>query len=107
MATCQRSGGMTGARTSTLATLRGRIERIEAQGEAYTPDRVALGHADADATLQGGLAVGAMHEVFAEAGRHSAAATGFVADSQGAQAPGGRWCGCGRISLNLNPARCR
>ena len=74
---------MTGARTSTLATLRGRIERIEAQGEAYTPDRVALGHADADATLQGGLAMGAMHEVFAEAGRHSAAATGFVAGLAG------------------------
>jgi protein ImuA len=74
---------MIGARTSTLATLRGRIERIEAQGEAYTPDRVALGHADADATLQGGLAVGAMHEVFAEAGRHSAAATGFVAGLAG------------------------
>jgi len=69
---------MTGARTSTLATLRGRIERIEAHGEAYTPDRVALGHIDADATLQGGLAMGAMHEVFAEAGRHSAAATGFI-----------------------------
>ena len=74
---------MTGARTSTLATLRGRIERIEAQGEAYMPDRVALGHVDADATLQGGLAMGAMHEVFAEAGRHSAAATGFVAGLAG------------------------
>src|SRR5665213_3621567 len=69
---------MTGARTSTLATLRGRIERIEAHGEAYRPDRVALGHAEADAMLQGGLAMGAMHEVFAEAGRHSAAATGFI-----------------------------
>src|ERR1700733_16316642 len=74
---------MTGARTNTLATLRGRIERIEAHGDAYTPDRVALGHADADATLQGGLAVGAMHEVFAEAGRQSAAATGFVAGLAG------------------------
>ena len=41
--------------------------------------RVALGHADADATLQGGLAVAAMHEVFTDAGRQSAAATGFVA----------------------------
>ena len=70
---------MSGARTSTLANLRGSIERIEAQGEAYSPRRVALGHADADATLQGGLALGAMHEVFAEAGRQSAAATGFVA----------------------------
>ena len=68
---------------STLATLRGSIERIEAHGDPYTPGRVALGHADADATLQGGLAVGAMHEVFAEAGRQSAAATGFVAGLAG------------------------
>src|SRR5204863_3990312 len=50
---------------------------------AYLPDRVALGHADADATLQGGLALGAMHEVFAEADRQSAAATGFVAGLAG------------------------
>src|SRR5882757_377463 len=75
-------GGSCAARTNTLATLRGSIERIEAHGDAYAPDRVALGHADADATLQGGLAVGAMHEVFAE-GRHSAAATGFVAGLMG------------------------
>src|SRR5258707_3315123 len=74
---------MNGARTSTLATLRGSIEHIEAHGDAYLPDRVALGHADADATLQGGLALGAMHEVFTEAGRQSAAATGFVAGLAG------------------------
>src|SRR6202051_4156132 len=71
------------ARTNTLASLRGSIERIEAHGEAYSPRRVALGHADADATLQGGLALGAMHEVFADAGRQSAAATGFVAGLAG------------------------
>jgi protein ImuA len=76
-------GGSCAARTSTLTTLRGSIERIEAHGDAYTPGRVALGHADADATLQGGLAVGAVHEVFAEAGRQSAAATGFVAGLAG------------------------
>ena len=74
---------MTAARMSTLATLRGSIEHIEAHGDAYLPDRVALGHADADATLQGGLALGAMHEVFTEAGRQSAAATGFVAGLAG------------------------
>jgi protein ImuA len=73
---------MTGARTSTLATLRSSIERIEAHGEASTPDRVALGHADADAALQGGLAMAAVHEVFAE-GRQSAAATGFIAGLAG------------------------
>src|SRR5258707_15484208 len=74
---------MIGARTSTLATLRGSIERIEAHGDACTPGRAALGHADADAALQGGLAVGAMHEVFTDAGRQSAAATGFVAGLAG------------------------
>ena len=70
---------MNGARVSTLATLRGRIGRIESAGDATTPARVALGHAEADAALQGGLATGAIHEVFAAAGRQAAAATGFVA----------------------------
>jgi protein ImuA len=69
---------MMSARTTALATLRGSIERLEAHGGAHAPRRVALGHAEADAALQGGLALGAMHEVFTEAGRHSAAATGFV-----------------------------
>src|SRR6267142_5214532 len=68
---------MTGARTRTLATLRGSIERIETH-DATAPDRVSLGHIEADAALQGGLALGAVHEVFAE-GRQSAAATGFIA----------------------------
>jgi protein ImuA len=66
-----------------LASLRGRIERIEAHGSAYAPNRIALGHADADAALQGGLAVGTMHEVFAQAGRHNAVATGFIAGLAG------------------------
>src|SRR4051812_28666349 len=68
---------------STLSSLRGSIERIEAHGGSYSPRRVALGHAEVDAMLQGGLALGAMHEVFAEAGRQSAAATGFVAGLAG------------------------
>jgi protein ImuA len=74
---------MSSARTSTLASLRGSIERIETHGDAYKPRRVALGHAEADATLQGGLALGALHEVFADAGRQSTAATGFVAGLAG------------------------
>ncbi len=73
---------MTGVRTNTLATLRGSIERIEAPAQADAPRRVALGHADADASLQGGLAVAAVHEVFAE-GRQSATATGFLAGLAG------------------------
>ena len=74
---------MSGARTNTLAALRGNIERIEAHGDAYAPRRMALGHAEADTLLQGGLALGAMHEVFTETGRDSAAATGFVAGLAG------------------------
>src|SRR3984893_12179751 len=69
---------MSGARTNTLATLRGSIERIESHSNTYRLDRVALGHADADATLQGGLALGAMHEVFADSDRQRAPATGFI-----------------------------
>jgi protein ImuA len=62
---------------STLATLRARIERIETHG-AVAPNRIALGHREADAALQGGLVRGALHEVFAEGGRHGTAATGFI-----------------------------
>jgi protein ImuA len=41
--------------------------------------RVALGHKPADACLKGGLQRGALHEIFAGATGHEAAATGFVA----------------------------
>ena len=75
---------MMSARMSTLATLRGDIARVETHdGAAHRSGRVALGHAEADAALQGGLARGAMHEMFAEAGRQSAVATGFVAGLAG------------------------
>jgi protein ImuA len=75
----RRKRRMSTARISTLASLRGSIERIEAAPSgAPALRRVALGHASADATLCGGLAMAAMHEVFAE-GRESAAATGFIA----------------------------
>jgi protein ImuA len=66
----------------SIATLRRTVARLEAQGEAYAPQRVALGHVEADATLQGGLATGAVHEVFSE-GRQSAVATGFTAGLAG------------------------
>lgn len=68
---------MVSARMSTLASLRGTIGRLE--GEPDGLSRVALGHAEADATLQGGLVRGALHEVFAAGGHHAAAATGFIA----------------------------
>src|SRR5215472_1348975 len=80
---------MMSARISTLASLRGRIERIETPGggqeagegtgpAAGARHRVALGHAEADAALKGGLATACVHEVFA-LGYQSAAATGFIA----------------------------
>ena len=73
---------MSTARTSTLARLRGNIERIETSGDAHVHRKAALGHAGADATLQGGLALAAVHEVFSE-GHQSAAATGFIAGLAG------------------------
>ena len=73
---------MIGARTNTLASLRGSIARIETPGDVRELDKVALGHKSADALLRGGLAVAAVHEVFAE-GHQGAAATGFVAGIAG------------------------
>src|SRR5689334_3870712 len=77
---------MSTARTSTLATLRGSIERIEAPCDAHDLNKVALGHAAADSVLHGGLAVAAVHEVFAE-GHQSASATGFIAGLAGRVSP--------------------
>lgn len=74
---------MMSARLNMLASLRGDIARVETHDGAYQPARVALGHAEADAVLQGGLARGAMHEIFTEAGRQSTAATGFIAGLSG------------------------
>src|SRR5689334_25116063 len=77
---------MNGARMSTLASLRGSIERIETLGDGHALNKVALGHKGADAMLRGGLALAAMHEVFAE-GHQGAAATGFIAGLSGRIAP--------------------
>ena len=53
-----------------------------AGADAHALHKVALGHAEADATLCGGLARAAVHEVFAE-GHQGAAATGFIAGLAG------------------------
>jgi protein ImuA len=75
---------MTSARMTTLARLRGDIAHLEAPQPLDDPScRAALGHAEADAALRGGLLRGAMHEVFADGSRHAAAATGFVAGLSG------------------------
>ena len=71
-------GSCATARTTTLAALRGRIERLDAAHESHALNRIALGHASMDATLRGGLATGAMHEVVSE-GHQRGAATGLVA----------------------------
>jgi len=73
---------MTSARQNTLASLRGSIERIEAPGEMHGLNKIALGHRGADAMLRGGLALAAVHEVFAE-GHQGATATGFLAGIAG------------------------
>jgi protein ImuA len=79
-------GGSCAARMSTLASLRGDIERLATHGDGYALHKAALGHAGADAALRGGLALAAVHEVFCE-GRQSAAASGFIAGLAGRVAP--------------------
>lgn len=74
---------MTHARLDTLARLRGDIAHLDAPQTLDAARRVSLGHAVADATLRGGLLRGALHEVYADDGRHVAAATGFVAGLSG------------------------
>src|SRR5438105_905762 len=77
---------MIGVRTSTLSSLRGSIARIETHGDVGELNKVALGHQAADALLRGGLAVAAVHEVFA-ASHQGGSATGFVACIAGRLAP--------------------
>jgi len=72
---------MDSARLATLARLQGAIDRLET-GTTERVRRVPLGHADADATLHGGLACGVLHEVFCD-GHQASAATGFVAGLAG------------------------
>ena len=90
---------MSSARTGTLARLRGAIERMEGAGIPHAAERVTLGHADADAVLQGGLARGAVHEVFAAEGRQTRPRRPVSSPAwPGAARCAGRWSGCGRIS---------
>ena len=76
---------MSSARTNTLAPCAAASSGSRHQA-CHAQNRVALGHASADAMLQGGLAKAAVHEVFSE-GRQSAAATGFVAGLAGRLTP--------------------
>lgn len=111
---------MTGARMDTLARLRSRIAGLEAGDSGDGVRRAALGHDEADALLQGGLALGALHEVFAPNGRQAVAATGFVcalAACVSARRPlviirqdfaareTGALSACGLAELGLNPRR--
>jgi protein ImuA len=69
---------MAGARMKTLASLRGAVARLETVNTERLSQRVPLGHPLADDALKGGLALGALHEVFAEEGRQGTTATGFA-----------------------------
>ena len=97
---------MTSARMSTLAHLRGRIERIEASADAQRRAGSRLAMPSADAMLKGGLAKAAVHEVFCEGHRvHPPPASSRA--SPGGSPHAGRWSGCRRIFPNSNPVRCR
>lgn len=69
---------MSFARMDRLASLRKEVERLETGGGEQPVRRAALGHAEADAALRGGLPCGAMHELFAADGLQAGAASGFA-----------------------------
>jgi protein ImuA len=64
----------------SVSALRAIIARIEAAGASLAEEniRVSLGHVGADAALNGGVAPGALHEIYA-AERDSASASAFAA----------------------------
>jgi protein ImuA len=95
-----------------IAVLRSSLAR-----DAQDYSCAALGHEAADACLRGGLRLGALHEVFAEAG-HESAATGFAAALAAragkhllwirqdfSAAEHGEVSATGFLALGLNPAR--
>src|SRR3569623_1699930 len=111
---------MTGARVSTLASLRDAIRHLETQILPQQVERVALGHAGVDVTLHGGLLRGALHEVFAIETRQSASATGVAAgrvqrlanhrpmlwvQQDFAEAEAGALSMSGFVELGLDPCR--
>jgi protein ImuA len=62
-----------------LAVLRETLARLGGRSAGADPARFALGHPALDGPLGGGLARGALHEVFAAGEADVAAATGFAA----------------------------
>jgi protein ImuA len=71
---------LTLGRTGDLYSIKDRLRALQAHRALDAPEssaRIPLGHPLADICLRGGLARGALHEVFAGAG-HEAAATGFA-----------------------------
>ncbi len=105
-----------------LDRLKRRLERLE-RPRAQEAGRFALGEAEIDARLSGGLALGALHEICAESEGDQAAASGFAlmlalrAGGEGPQKPilwvredksarlGGQIYAPGVAELGLDPGR--
>ncbi len=68
---------MTAAQPITLSALRRAVSAIEPGEAVRATDRFSFGFADLDAWLGGGLAHGALHEVYAERVADAAASAGF------------------------------
>jgi protein ImuA len=97
-----------------IAFLRTALAGTGPEGHA----RVALGHAQADACLLGGIRNGALHEVFPAASGDEAAASGFVTALAARVGARVLWCGTdfaalehggisatGLVELGLDPGR--
>jgi protein ImuA len=70
---------MSNAPAPLLASLRRRIARLERHRPSATPLFARFGHAGIDRALGGGLARGALHELFADEREDAGGAAGFAA----------------------------
>lgn len=107
--------------TNQLSELRRKIAGIEHRRVAGSPALASLGHTSIDSQLDGGLAVGGLHEVFAAEKEDIGSAAGFAAmialrvarqgapiiwlRQQNAETYGGKLHAPGLIEMGVDPAR--
>lgn len=106
------------AESSALVALKQRIAAIERRAPVAAAVRVATGHGDIDAALNGGLARGRLHEIFALEMGDAGSATGFAGmlstrlggglvwlREEAAVRDGGHLHAPGLVEIGVDPAR--
>lgn len=104
--------------SSTLSALKRQVAAMERRAPIGKAVRVATGHGDIDAALDGGIARGRLHEIFAAEAGDAGSATGFVGmlsirlgggivwlREEAAVRGGGHLHAPGLVEIGVDPAR--